>query len=317
MISLNDVRKLWRGGKRVKTFDDIFDKVRERKRKIALVGAEDLEGIKAVNEAATAGIADALLIGDEKKVSDNLKKLGIKGKFEIVHASSATSASETGVKLVSSGKADILMKGLVKTSILLKAVLNPDWGLRSGKLLSHLVIAEAKDYDRFIGITDGGMIIRPTLEQKVEIIKNAVGFFHKMGNDNPKVACIAAVEVVNSSMPETVEAAQLATMWKRKQITNCVVDGPLGFDNALDPRAARIKKVTGEVAGHADILLVPDIHSGNFIGKSMDYCAHYTIGGIVLGAKAPIVIISRADKAKAKLASISLGALAIEREDKK
>ncbi len=296
----------------MKTFNDVFDKIREKKRKIALVGAEDLEGIKAVNEAVNAGIADALLIGDKRKVAANLKKLDIYGKFEIVHANSAVTASEAGVKLVSSGKADILMKGLVKTSILLKAVLNPDWGLRSGKLLSHLVVVEAKDYDRFIGITDGGMIIKPTLEQKVELIKNAVEFFHKMGNDNPKVACIAAVEVVNPDMPETVEAAQLATMWKRKQITGCVVDGPLGFDNALDPRAAKIKKVTGEVAGRADILLVPDIHSGNFIGKSMDYCAHYTIGGIVLGAKAPIVIVSRADEAKAKLASIALGALAVE-----
>ncbi len=298
----------------MKTFKDIFDQIRERKRKIALVGAEDLEGIKAVNEASNAGIVDALLIGDEKKIKDNLAQLGIAGKFDIVHADDAASASETGVKLVSEGKADILMKGLVKTSILLKATLNPDWGLRSGNLLSHLVVVEAKDYDRFIGITDGGMIIRPTLEQKVEIIKNAVSFFHKMGNEMPKVACIAAVEVVNADMPETVEAAQLATMWKRKQISGCVVDGPLGFDNALDPRAAKIKKVTGEVAGHADILLVPDIHSGNFIGKSLDYCAHYTIGGIVLGAKAPVVIVSRADKAEAKLASIALGALAVEED---
>ncbi|WP_036221212.1 bifunctional enoyl-CoA hydratase/phosphate acetyltransferase [Mesoaciditoga lauensis] len=301
----------------MKNFSEMFDAIRKSPtRKIVLVGAEDLEGIKAVNEAAENGIVDAILVGKGKEVEDNLKKLGISGKFEIVNADDSQQAAETGVKLVSNGKADLLMKGLIKTSILLKAVLNPEWGLRSGKLLSHLVIAEAKDYDRFIGITDGGMIIRPTFEQKVEIIKNAVGFFHKMGNDNPKVACIAAVEVVNPDMPETVEAAQLAAMWKRKQITGCVIDGPLGFDNAIDPRAAKVKHVEGEVAGNADILLVPDIHSGNFLGKSMDYCAHYTIGGIVLGAKAPIVIVSRADEAKAKLASIALGALSAKEEGK-
>ena len=297
----------------MKTFSDVFDEIRENRRKIVLVGAEDVEGIKAVNKAAEAGIVDAVLVGDKNKVSQSLDSLGIKGKFEVVHAQDAYEASKMGVSLVSSGKANILMKGLVKTSILLKAVLNPEWGLRSGKLLSHLTVVEAKDYDRLIGITDGGMIIRPTLEQKVEIIKNAVGFFHKMGNNNPKVACIAAVEVVNQSMPETVEAAQLATMWKRKQITGCIVDGPLGFDNAIDRRAAKIKKVSGEVAGDADILLVPDIHSGNFLGKSFDYCAHYTIGGVVLGAKAPIVIVSRADEAKAKLASIALGALSAKK----
>ncbi len=297
----------------MKTFSDVFDKIRENRKKIVLVGAEDIEGIKAVNEAAEAGIVDAVLVGDKGKVSQNLDLLGMKGRFEIVHAKDAYEASQTGVSLVSSGKADILMKGLVKTSILLKAVLNPEWGLRSGKLLSHLTVVEAKDCGRLIGITDGGMIIRPTLDQKIEIIKNAVEFFHKMGNDNPKVACIAAVEVVNPDMPETVEAAQLAAMWKRKQITGCVVDGPLGFDNAIDRRAAKIKKVTGEVAGNADILLVPDIHSGNFLGKSFDYCAHYIIGGVVLGAKAPIVIVSRADEAKAKLASIALGALSAKK----
>ncbi len=294
----------------VKNFEEMFDTLRSLpKKKIVLVGAEDIEGIKAVNEAAESGIVDAVLVGDGKIVSENMKKLGISKKFEVVDVPDVQEASRIGVSLVSEGKADIVMKGLVKTSVLLKAVLNPQWGLRSGNLLSHLVIAEAKDYGKFIGITDGGMIIRPNLEQKVGIIKNAVEFFHKMGNPNPRVACVAAVEVVNPDMPETVEAAQLAAMWKRKQITGCIVDGPLGFDNALDERAAKVKHVESEVAGRADILLVPDIHSGNFLGKSLDYCAHYTIGGIVLGARAPIVIVSRADEAKAKLASIALGAL--------
>jgi len=293
----------------MKRFDEIFEKVKKRKKTVVLVGAEDRESLIALDEAVKLGFVDAILVGNKKIVKDTLRDLKIKDDFEIID-SDPLSSSEVGVKIVSSGKADILMKGLVKTSALLKAVLNPEWGLRTGSLLSHLTVVEAKDYDRFIGITDGGMIIRPTLDQKVQIVKNAVAFFKKLEIDTPKVACIAAIEVVNPDMPETLDAAELSVMGKRKQIDECIIEGPLGFDNAIDERAARVKGITNDVAGHADILLVPDIHSGNFIGKTMDYCAHYTIGGIVLGAKAPIVVVSRADEARSKLASISLSALA-------
>ncbi len=292
----------------MKRFDEVFQKVREKKKTVVLVGAEDRESLIALDEAVKLGFVDAVLVGKEKIVKGILEDLEIEDDFEIIDSDSYASP-EVGVKMVSSGKADILMKGLVKTSELLKAVLNPEWGLRTGSLLSHLTIVEAKDYNRFIGITDGGMIIRPTLDQKVQIIKNAVSFFKKLEIDMPKVACIAAVETVNPDMPETIEAAELAMMWKRKQIDGCIVEGPLGFDNAIDERAAKVKGITSDVAGHADILLVPDIHAGNFIGKAMDYCAHYTIGGVVLGAKAPIVVVSRADEARSKLASISLSAL--------
>ncbi len=293
----------------MKNFEEVFETVKKKKKRVALVGAEDIESLKAIDDASKAGFIDAILVGEEKKIKENLKM--IDGEhFEIVN-SDIKNAPEIGVKLVSGGKADILMKGLVKTGDLLKAVLNPEWGLRSGALLSHLTVVEAKNYERFIGITDGGMIIRPTLDQKIHIIVNAVNFFKKLGIDIPKVACIAAVESINFDMPETVEAAELAMMSKRKQINDCIIDGPLGFDNAIDERAAKIKEIKGEVAGKADILLVPDIHSGNFIGKTMDYCAHYIIGGIVLGAKAPIVVVSRADEARAKLASIALSVLAI------
>ncbi|MGC8611121.1 MAG: bifunctional enoyl-CoA hydratase/phosphate acetyltransferase [Athalassotoga sp.] len=292
----------------MKTFEEVFEAVKERKKRVVLVGSEDKESIIALNEAVDRGFVDGILVGDGKVTKENLESLGIKDKFEIIDSDPHKSC-EVGVKIVSSGKGDILMKGLVKTSDLLKAVLNPEWGLRTGSLLSHLTVVEAKDYGRFIGITDGGMIIKPTLDQKVQIIKNAVSFFKRLGVSLPKVACIAAVEVVNPEIPETVEAAELAAMGKRKQIEGCIIDGPLGFDNAIDERAAKVKGVGGDVAGHADILIVPEINSGNFIGKSMDYCAHYTIGGIILGAKVPIIVVSRADEAKAKLASISLGAL--------
>lgn len=293
----------------MKRFDEIFEKVKKKKRKVVLVGAEDRESLIALDEAVKLGFVDAILVGNGKIVKNILVDLKIEDNFEIIDADPHTSP-EVGVKIVSSGEADILMKGLVKTSDLLKAVLNPEWGLRTGSLLSHLTVVEAKNYDRFIGITDGGMIIRPTLDQKVQIVNNAVRFFKKLEIEIPKVACVAAVEVVNPDMPETLDAAELSMMGKRKQIEGCMIEGPLGFDNAIDERAAKVKGIINDVAGHADILLVPDIHSGNFIGKTMDYCARYTIGGIILGAKAPIIVVSRADEARSKLASISLGALA-------
>ena len=201
----------------MKRFDEIFEKVKKRKKTVVLVGAEDRESLIALDEAIKLGFVDAILVGNGKIVKDTLKDLKIKDDFEIID-SDPLSSSEVGVKIVSSGKADILMKGLVKTSALLKAVLNPEWGLRTGSLLSHLTVVEAKDYDRFIGITDGGMIIRPTLDQKVQIVKNAIAFFKKLEIDTPKVACIAAIEVVNPDMPETLDAAELSVMGKRKQI---------------------------------------------------------------------------------------------------
>lgn len=273
-------------------------------KKIVLVGAEDREGIIALKEAKSRGIATPVLVGDSVKIKEILEELSFEA--EIIEAGSPAEASEIGVKLIRDGKASILMKGMVKTSYLLKAVLNKEWGLRKGKVLSHIAALDVPALDRLVFVSDGGMVIKPDLETKKEIINNAVLFLNKLGYEKPKVAVISAVEVVNPDIPATLDASVLAKMSDRGQIKNCIVDGPLGLDNALSMVAARVKKVSGEVAGMADLLIVPDINSGNFLGKSAIYLAGGTIAGLILGAAAPIIIVSRADSADSKLASIAM-----------
>ncbi|MBT1248656.1 MULTISPECIES: bifunctional enoyl-CoA hydratase/phosphate acetyltransferase [unclassified Thermosipho (in: thermotogales)] len=289
----------------LKSFDEIVDIAKTKDAVVSLAGAEDIEALKAIKDVKDYGIK-AILVGNEEIVRRNLNELGM--DLPVVDAKSESEIAEKAVKLVSSGKANILMKGLIKTSTLLKAVLNKEWGLRGNGLLSHVALLETPGMDRIVFVTDGGMVIKPTLEQKVQIIKNAVELAHKLGYKEPKVGLIAAVEVVNPDMPETMEAAIIAKMAQRGQIKGCVVDGPLGLDNALSEFAAKIKKVSGDVAGKADILVVPDIHSGNFLGKSAIYLANGKIAGIVMGAKAPIVIVSRADTSESKKNSLAIAA---------
>ncbi|HQG02518.1 MAG TPA: bifunctional enoyl-CoA hydratase/phosphate acetyltransferase, partial [Fervidobacterium sp.] len=227
-------------------------------------------------------------------------------EYPIVDCRTDEESSKWAVKYVVDGKAHIVMKGLVKTSTLLKAVLDKEYGLRTERLLSHITLLEVPGINRLIFLTDGGMVIRPTLEQKVQIIENAVNVAKKLGYEMPKVGIIAAVETVNPDMPETLEAALIAKMNERGQIKGCKIDGPLGIDNALSVYAAEVKGIKGEVAGHADILVVPDIHSGNFLGKSAVYFANGRIAGIIAGAKAPVIVISRADTSDSKFVSIAL-----------
>ena len=290
----------------LKSFEELVDKVREKGlKKIVLAGAEDFEALKAIARAYREGLCDAILVGKEEEVKKNLKSL--KADFEIVKTRSENETAEVSVKLVSSGKADLLMKGLIKTSTLLKAVLNKEWGLRTERLLSHVVLMEIPGFDRLLFLTDGGMVIRPSLEEKVQIIMNAVDLAKRLGYEKPKVALITAVETVNEKMPETVEASIIAKMAERGQIKSCIIDGPLGFDNAVSTFAARVKGIKSDVAGVADILVVPDIHSGNFLGKSVVYFAKGRIAGVVVGARKPVVIVSRADTEESKFYSVVLG----------
>lgn len=295
----------------MKTLKEVIEKAKTvSKKRVVVVGAEDKEALKAVSAAYDEGFVEPVLVGKKEIIEENLKELG--REFDIIDAQTEEEAAEQGVRLVSSGAADIVMKGLIKTSKLLKAVLNKEWGLRTGSVLSHVAVIETEALDSLKIVTDGGMIIKPTLDQKVAIINNAVELAHSMGNGNPNVALLAAVEVVNPDMPETMEAAIITQMNKRGQIKGCIVDGPLALDNALSEMAAKIKKIDSEVAGHADILVVPDIHAGNILGKSAIYLANGKIAGLVLGAKAPIVIVSRADTAESKLASLALATLKAE-----
>ncbi len=287
----------------LRDLNELVERIRGKKKIVAIAGAEDKEAIKAVSEARELGIS-AILFGKKEIIEKNLSEIGV--EYPIVDCRTDEESSKMAVKYVADGKAHIVMKGLVKTSTLLKAVLDKEYGLRTERLLSHITLLEVPGINRLIFLTDGGMVIRPTLEQKVQIIENAVDVAKKLGYEMPKVGIIAAVETVNPDMPETLEAALIAKMNERGQIKGCKIDGPLGIDNALSVYAAEVKGIKGEVAGHADILVVPDIHSGNFLGKSAVYFANGRIAGIIAGAKAPVIVISRADTSDSKFVSIAL-----------
>lgn len=294
----------------MKDFKELIAMAKSKgKKRVVVVGAEDLEAVKAVSMAYDEGFVEPVLVGNVEKIQSNLKEVG--KDFDIVEASGDIDASEKGVRLVSSGAADVLMKGLVKTAYLLKAALNKEWGLRTGSVLSHVAVLDTPALEKLVMVTDGGMIPYPTLEQKVAIINNSVKLAKSLGIETPKVGILAHVEVVNQDMQPTMDAAILTQMNRRGQIKGCIVDGPLALDNALSEKAAKIKKVSGEVAGHADILVAPDIMVGNVLGKSAIYIGGGNIAGLVLGAKAPIVIVSRADNSEAKLASLAMGCLNI------
>jgi len=214
------------------------------------------------------------------------------------------------VRLVSSEKADILMKGYVHTDDFLRGILNKEWGLRTGSIMSHVYVAEIREQDKLVFITDAAMNIAPTLEQKAAILLNVVHLADIFGIEDPKVAVMAAVELVNPAMPATVEAASLAKMADRRQyVPACTVDGPFALDNAVSARAARHKKIGGPVAGQADILLVPNIEAGNMLAKSLVYFGGHRLVGLLIGAKAPVVLTSRADTAESKLLSIAAAVL--------
>jgi len=287
----------------LRNLNELVEMIRGKKKVVAIAGAEDKEAIKAVSEAQELGVS-AILFGKKEIIEKNLSEIGV--EYPIVDCRTDEESSKWAVKYVVDGKAHIVMKGLVKTSTLLKAVLDKEYGLRTERLLSHITLLEVPGINRLIFLTDGGMVIRPTLEQKVQIIENAVDVAKKLGYEMPKVGIIAAVETVNPDMPETLEAALIAKMNERGQIKGCKIDGPLGIDNALSVYAAEVKGIKGEVAGHADILVVPDIHSGNFLGKSAVYFANGRIAGIIAGAKAPVIVISRADTSDSKFVSIAL-----------
>ena len=269
------------------------------------------DALAAVTRAGREGVVKAVLVGDGARIrtlagQDGCDLSGV----TIVDEKDDEKAVERSVRMVSSGEADLLMKGLVKTSTLLKAVLDKEWGLRTGSLLSHLFLFEIPAMNRrVIGISDGGMNTYPDLNAKAKIIENAVACYHKIGVPQPRIAALAAVEAVNPDMQATLDAAALAKMNERGQIRGCIVDGPLALDNAVSEESAKIKGISSPVAGEADMLLVPDIESGNFVGKVLLYMTGGKGAGVILGARKPIVLTSRFDSMETKLLSIALGAV--------
>ena len=292
-------------------FNELFSKDKQAEiKKIALAVAQDKHALQAVQAAYLENIIEPILVGNREEIVKIAGKINFDiTNIKIVHKEDNAQAVQSAVQLVRNGDAHILMKGNVATATLLKGVLNKEWGLRSGKILSHLALFEIKNYHKLLGITDVAMNIAPDLDTKIAILNNAVAYMNKIGVKNPKVAAISAAETVNSSMLSSVDAAIIAKMSDRKQLSDCIVDGPLALDNAISKKSAEHKGIDSKVAGDADLLLVPNIDAGNVLYKSLSFFADVNIAAVILGAKAPIVLTSRSDSHETKQNSIKLAAI--------
>jgi len=294
--TLNDLRHLVEGGPR---------------KKLILAAAQDQHSLGAVVKAWKENIIEPILIGDKEGIlnicdSNNYDIAGVR----IIHEPDPVKSVEMAVRMVSSKQADILMKGMIGSSTLLRCVLNKEWGLRTGNLLSHFALFEVDTYHKVIAVTDVAMNIAPNLHDKIAIVNNSIGCLMKLGYSMPKVAVLGAVEMVNENMEATLHAALLSKMNQRDQIKNCIIDGPLAFDNAVSLESAQHKGIRSEVAGDTDLLLMPDIEVGNVLYKSLVFFAKAKVASIILGALVPIVLTSRSDSEQAKFDSILLAAAA-------
>ncbi len=283
---------------------------------VVVAAAENVTALNAAAHARRKRIAEVILVGGEKGIRARLSSLGEDAAlYRIVDAPTDAEAARLSVRLVRAGEAAVLMKGRMRTSELLHVVLDRAEGLREGRLLSDVLVAEhpLSDDPRLVGVTDGGVNVAPTLAQKRAIIENAVALFRRLGHPRPKVACLCAVETVNDAMPHTKDAQALARANAEGEIRDCVVSGPLALDNALSEDAARAKGIEHPVAGLADLLLVPTIEAGNVLGKAFTYLAKRPVAHVIVGARAPILIPSRVERADDKLCSIALGVVAASR----
>jgi len=283
--------------------------------KLAVASAQEASVLEAVADAYAAGIAEPILVGDPEAIAAAAAQAN-EGRgvdisaFEIVPVKDLYASAAKAVELVRTGKAGFLMKGLIDTSLLLKAVLNKETGINAGRLVSHVAVMEVPTYHKLFVVTDAAINIAPDLAAFIDIIGSAVAVSRALGVVTPKVALLAAVEKVNpEKMPCTATASILTQMNRRGQIRNCVIDGPLALDNAISAESARIKKIVSDVAGDADVLVAPDIEAGNILYKCLLDLAQAKGAGIVMGAARPVVLTSRADTAETKLASIALAAL--------
>ena len=276
------------------------------KKKIALVAAEDDELLELVERAQGLNLAEFILLGDRTKIEKIASENNRKCDCEIIDEPDNKKAAEKAVDLVISGEAGALMKGLLLTSTFLKAVLNKEKGLNTGKIISQISVFDTEFGEGLQFVTDCAMVIQPNLTEKKQIIENAVSLARKLGYEKPKVALISAVEVVNPAINDTMEAAVLSKMADRGQIKNAIVDGPFALDNAISAEAAEHKGIKGEVAGCADILVVPNLQVGNVLSKAITYYGHKDVASAVVGAEVPIVMTSRTDSVNSKLLSIAL-----------
>ena len=270
----------------------------------------DASSLKGAIEAAELGVIAPILVGPREKIAAAAKESGVDiSNREIVDAPHSHASAEAAVRLVREGKADLLMKGSLHTDELMGAVVARDTGLRTERRISHCFVMDVPTLEQAIIITDAAVNIFPTLEDKVHIIQNAIDLAHALGIAKPKVAILSAMETVNPKVQSTIEAGALCKMADRGQITGGILDGPLALDNAINLTAAKIKKIESPVAGQADILVVPDLEAGNMLAKSLSFLADADSAGIVLGARVPIILTSRADSVMSRLASCAVAAL--------
>ncbi len=295
----------------MRNFEELLNTLKEKDNKtVVIAAAHTPSAIEAAVLAKKENFADSLLTGNEAWIRKHIEEnyADFKDSFEIIDTGEdLPAACKAAVKAVNDQKGHLILKGKCDTAMMLKAVLDKDNGLRTGNILSDVLVYETPE--KLVLMTDGGINLYPEVKEKISIVNNAVAVGHAMGIEVPKVAMLAAVEVVNPKMQCTLDAALISKMNQRGQIKGCIVEGPLAFDNAINEDAAKLKGIKSEVAGKADILVAPNIEAGNIFGKTLTYYCNYRVAHVVMGAKVPILIASRADTAETKMLSMALGVL--------
>ena len=277
---------------------------------VAVAAPYDVATLESLRNAMDLGFVKVILVGDESIIKESAKEGNVKiDDMELVHADDLAGCAQGAVDMVRQGNAGLIMKGLIDTSVILKAVVKKENELRTGKTLSYVGILFKEDYEKYFLTSDGAMLIAPDLAQKKGIVENAVEVAHALGNEMPKVAMICAKEKYYEKMPATVDAVELQKMNQAGELSGCIVSGPLQMDNAVDKHAVEVKGIDDPVAGEADILVVPAIEAGNVLLKTAKYLGGWTFGGVVVGAKVPIVVCSRSDGEAAKLVSIAVSCM--------
>lgn len=295
----------------ITTFAQLMKEAREVGPKtVAIAAAHEQEILLAAEDAEKRGLADCILVGDRTAIGEIAEQASIHiGRMMVIHEPEPKQAARKVMELVRLGHAQIAMKGKIETGDFLRAALDREVGLRVGRLLTHVGIFEIPGFDRLIFISDAGVVVAPTMEQKIEIVQNAIYVAQRLGVEQPKVAILAATEMVNPKIPTTLDAANLSKMADRGQIKGGLIDGPLALDNAISLESAQIKGIKSDVAGRADILIPPDVEAANVLAKAITYFAKGNMAGVVVGGKSPLIVASRSDPHETKLVSMALGVL--------
>lgn len=292
----------------IKSFEELYTQLKKVEPvNLVVAAAEDEDVILSVKEAYDKKLINPILVGNQREIEDICESFSIDPKiFQIVNALDDADTVNKALTLIKDSKGDILMKGHIHTSTILKGVLNKEYGLRQNTILSHVILTQVECFTRMLFITDASMNISPGVDDKEKIINNCVNLAHHLGYSNPHVGVICGVETVNPKMPATVDAQELVNRYKSGRIVGCTVSGPLALDNALSLRAVKIKEIDDPYAGKSEILLMPDIEAGNIFFKSIAYLSPSKLAGVIMGARVPVVLTSRADSATTKLHSIAL-----------